>query len=249
MNKSGEKVNKAQLKKNEQCLKDFQKGKLDGKMTFGDCMSVDRKGNDKVQKAEKKTETLEGKKCDSLDVPPPFAYTDSATVNAAAVDGALALAYEIFGVPPVLDADLVTKADDRKTARCQLEMLKRADKLENTVLKEINKAKKKALKEETVDSETALEAKLQAVLSSNRKINRIQIRFAKSIDRICAVVQAPPGTIFPGSCGEGDPNLRDVEACVIAAARCEACLKINAFDKLNLDCDQADDQTTNRSCP
>jgi hypothetical protein len=149
----------------------------------------------------------------------------------------------------VLDADLITKADDKKMARCQLEMLKRADKLENTVLKEINKAKKKALKEETVDSETALEAKLQAVLSSNRKINRIQIRFAKSIDRICAVVQAPPGTIFPGSCGEGDPNLRDVEACVIAAARCEACLKINAFDKLNLDCDQADDQTTNRSCP
>jgi hypothetical protein len=36
---------------------------------------------------------------------------------------------------------------------------------------------------------------------------------------------------------------------VIAAARCEACLKINAFDNLDLDCDQADDQTTNRSCP
>ena len=51
---------------------------------------------------------------------------------------------------PVLDADLVTKADNKDTARCQLEMLKRANKLENTVLKEVNKAKKRALKDEAV---------------------------------------------------------------------------------------------------
>jgi hypothetical protein len=31
-------------------------------------------------------------------------------------------------------------------------------------------------------------------------------------------------------------------------ARCEACLKINAFDDLNLDCDEADDQNANGSC-
>jgi hypothetical protein len=43
--------------------------------------------------------------------------------------------------------------------------------------------------------------------------------------------------------------LSEVEACVIAAARCEACLKINAFDDLNLDCGRADDQTANGSCP
>jgi hypothetical protein len=43
--------------------------------------------------------------------------------------------------------------------------------------------------------------------------------------------------------------LRQVEACVIEAARCEACVKINVFDDLNLDCDQADDQTANESCP
>ena len=55
--------------------------------------------------------------------------------------------------------------------------------------------------------------------------------------------------IFPGECSEGDPNLGEVEACVIAAARCEACSKINAFDDLDLDCDQADDQTVNGSCP
>jgi hypothetical protein len=50
-----------------------------------------------------------------------------------------------------------------------------------------------------------------------------------------------------------DPNsglseLRQVEVCVIAAARCEACLKINAFDDLQLDCDDADDGDINDSC-
>jgi hypothetical protein len=66
---------------------------------------------------------------------------------------------------------------------------------------------------------------------------------------LCAALQAAPDTIFQGDCREGDPNLSEVEACVIAAARCEACLKINAFGDLNLDCDRADDQTTNGRWP
>ncbi len=51
------------------------------------------------------------------------------------------------------------------------------------------------------------------------------------------------------SAAGGASNLGDVEICVIAAARCEACSKINAFDDLNLDCDQADDRLANGSCP
>jgi hypothetical protein len=128
-------------------------------------------------------------------------------------------------------------------------MLKRADNLENTVLMEVNKAKKKALKDEMVDSAAALEAKLRVVLSSNDRITRAQDRLVKGVDGKCTALLAPPDTIFPGECGEADPTLRQVEVCVIAAARCEACLKINAFDDLNLDCDQADDQTANGSCP
>jgi hypothetical protein len=246
MNKNGAKVNKTQLKQNERCMKDFQKEKLIPPMTFDSCMAVDRK--DKLLRAWRRTVTRENAKCASLDVPPHFAYTDSATVNGAAEDGALMLTYAIFGGPPVLDANLVTKADDKDTAKCQLEMLKRANKLENTVLKEVNKAKKRALKDEAVGSDAALEAKLQAVLSSNGKINRAQRMLAKRVDRKCAALQAHPDEIFPGKCSEGDPSLGEVEACVIAAARCEACAKINAFDDLDLDCDQADDQTVNGSC-
>jgi hypothetical protein len=201
-------------------------------MTFDACMTADRKG--KVLKAKVKTTERETRKCDLLDVPPHFAYSQSATVNATAVDGALALTRKIFGRSPVHDADLATKADDKDTAKCQLEMLKRADKLVNTVLKEIIKAEKKALKEETVNSSEALEARLQAVLSSNKRIDRTQATLVKRVNRKCDGLP-DPDTIFPGACA--DPDLDQVEICVIAAARREACVQINAFDGLDLDCD------------
>ena len=83
MNKNGAKVNKAQLKENETCLKDHQKGKLT--TTFEVCTTDDRKN--KMQKADDKTVEGEAKKCDSLPVAPPFAFTGSTTVFQAAVDG------------------------------------------------------------------------------------------------------------------------------------------------------------------
>ncbi len=73
MSKSGEKVNKVQLKMNERCLIDLQKGKLVAPMTFEGCMAADRKG--KLQKAKERTATREAEKCDPLNAPPPFAYT------------------------------------------------------------------------------------------------------------------------------------------------------------------------------
>ncbi len=249
MNKNGRKVNSVQLKENQRCLKDFQRGKLSAlRMTFDACTTADRKN--RVKKAMEKTAARQNNKCDPpKNVPPPFAYTGAATVNKAAVDGALALTHAIFGAPTVLDADLVTRAADKETARCQLEMFSRARKLESTALKEVNKAKRGALKDETVNSDTALEAKLQAVFSRNDKIDKFQNGLVNGVDNKCVFVQIPD-LIFPGyDCGKPNPNLRDVEDCVIAAARCGACLKINAFDDLNLDCDQADDRTANDSCP
>ena len=148
----------------------------------------------------------------------------------------------------MLDADLVTKAHKKKTAICQFEMLKQADKLKSTALKEIVKGNKRALKDGAINSDAALEAKLQAVLSSNDKIEKAHDKLVKGVDRKCAALDAPPDTIFPGECGQGNPNLRQVEACVIAAARCEACLNFNALNDLSLDCDQADDQAVNGSC-
>ena len=250
MNKNGEKVNKAQLMENERCLRSYQAGNLDAPApTYEICINADEKG--RVQRAEDRTKDREEKKCDTLDEPPPFAYTNWETVNPAAVNGALALTYDIFGGPPVSDDILITRAENRETARCQLEMQTRAGRLENTVLKELNKAKRRAIKDEAVTSDAALEAELETVFISNDRINRTEDRLVRLVDRRCAVLQTPPSTIFPGDCGLGNPTptLRVVEVCVIAAARCEACLKMNAFDGLNMDCELADDRTDNGSCP
>jgi len=244
MNKNGEKVNKAQLMENEWCLRAYQRGDLDGS-TYEDCIDADEKG--RVQRAEDRTKDRDEKKCESLDEPPPFAYTSWKVVNPAAVAGARELTYDIFG-DPVSDDDLVTRAENRETAKCQLEMLKRADRLENTVLKELNKTKKKAIKDEAVTSDAALEAELEDVFISNDRITRTQDKLVRWVDRMCAVLQVPPSTVFPGDCGLGNPTLREVEVCVIGAARCEACLKMNAFDALSLDCELADDQVDNDSC-
>ncbi|MBW2716101.1 MAG: hypothetical protein JRD03_08490 [Deltaproteobacteria bacterium] len=247
MNKNGEKVNRMQLKENERCLIDFQREKLgSGPLAFNTCVLADRR--DRVQRATERTATREAKKCDSLDELPLFAYTDAATVNAAATAGARALMHKILGGPPAIDADLFTKAGEKAAAACQLETLKRADKLENTVVKEINRAKKSALKDDAVSSAAALETDLAAVFLSNDRIGRVEDRLVQGVDRKCADLPITTGTLFPGSCGLGNPTLSQVEDCVIAAARCEACLKINAFDALNLNCDQADDHIPNASC-
>ena len=93
-----------------------------------------------MQKASESTLKREAKKCDPLD-PPLFGYAGAATVNQAAVAGALALVETIFG-DPAQDADLFGKADDKSAAACQSEMLEQASKLEQHIVKEILKAKR-----------------------------------------------------------------------------------------------------------
>ena len=111
MNKNGAKVNKAQLKESETCLKDQQKSRLT--TTFEVCLTDDRKN--KMQKVDDKLVEGEAKKCDQLPVAPPFAFTGSTTVFKAGVDGAVALTYAIFGGPPVQDAVLATKVSDSRS--------------------------------------------------------------------------------------------------------------------------------------
>jgi hypothetical protein len=242
MNKSGEKVNGAQLKDVEKCLKDFQKGKL-AHSTFETCTAVDRMG--KVQKAEDKTVAVEAKKCSSLAEPPLFAYTDALTVNQVARDGGLALVHVLFG-DPVQDADLATQAAGKETAACQGEMLKRAHKLEKTVVKELDKVKKQALKDPTVDGAGALQTKLEEVFVANAKVVKAEAGLEQGLEKKCEARQNP-ATTFPGICTAA--SLGAVADCAIAAARCQACTKINAFDGLSLSCDLADDGTANASCP
>jgi hypothetical protein len=242
LNGDGQKVDLAQLKEGEKCLSDFQKGKLVG--AIEDCLIADRAG--KVWKAEDRTVADDAKYCVPLDPQPPFAYTGAATVNGAAVAGPIALIHAIFG-DPVDNAPLVTNDADKDTAKCQMAMLKQAGRVEDAVLKELNKAKKKAVNEPLVDSAEALETALAAVLSSSESIAKKQDQLYQKVDGSCETLQASPGAVFPGACADADLGV--VEDCVIDAARCVACSKMNAFDGLALDCDQWDNQALDGSCP
>jgi hypothetical protein len=242
MNENVAKVNWAQLKEHETCLKDFQKGKLGG-LTFELCTTEDRM--DRVANAQARTETQEAKKCDPLVVAPPFAYTDSATVNAAATDAAFALIDALFG-NPVQDADLGTEASGNGRARCQLEMFKQVNRLENTILKEVNKAKKTAIKDDATNTREALGARLQPVFSWNSWITKAQEKLVTGVEKRCGALP-DPGAAFPGSCA--DLDLGFIEDCAIATARCQACLTMSTVDNLMLDCDGADDgDAGNASC-
>ena len=240
MNKNGAKVSRAQLRENQMCLRDHQQGTLT--TTFEVCSTDDR--NKKMQKIDDKTVQRETKKCDSLPIAPPFAFTGSTTVYQAGVEGAMALTYAIFGGPPVLDTDLAKKPGDKDMAKCQLGMLRGASKLENTVLKQINKAKKQAIGLESV-SASALETALTGILRADDKITGAEQKLVTGVAKKCALLRNP-ATAFPGACA--DPDLGVVAGCVIAAARCQACLKIEAFDGLHLDCDELDDGAANMSC-
>ena len=108
------------------------------------------------------------------------------------------------------------------------------------------KAKKEAIKKEWVGSSSLLETALSDVFTTNDKITNAEQKFVNGVEKKCAALQDPAAT-FPGACA--NPDLGVVEECVIAAARCQACLMVNASDGLNLDCDAADDGDADGSCP
>ena len=86
-------------------------------------------------------------------------------------------------------------------------MLKRAGKLEDTVLKEINKAKKKAIKEPVVNSAEALEATLALVLSSSHTIlSEGGPTPAEGRQPVLCASSILPSTVFPGVCADDIPG-------------------------------------------
>jgi hypothetical protein len=240
LNRDGQVVERAQIKENESCVKLFQKGRLVG--TVEDCLTADSRG--KVQQAKGRTVADDLRLCAWLDPPPPFGYTGAATVNDAAVAGAIDLIHVVFGNP--VDNALLTANEDRETAACQTAMLKQADRLEDTVLRELNNAKRRFIAQPAVDSAEALETALAWVFAANENIASRENQLYIQVDRSCAALQDPPSTVFPGACADADLGV--VEDCVIDAARCVACSKMNAFDGLALDCDQLDNQALDGSC-
>jgi hypothetical protein len=77
-------------------------------------------------------------------------------------------------------------------------------------------------------------------------VSKAKEKLVKGVERECRLVP-DPDVMFPGGCA--DPDLGDLEECVIAAAQCQACLTFNTSSGLDLDCEQLDDGSANGTCP
>jgi hypothetical protein len=244
MGESCEQVGRVMLKESERCLRDFQKGKL--ATSFEECTTADRKG--RLRKAQTRTEATQVEHCDSLaPTDLPLGYRGADSLNRAAVQGGLGIVHEIFG-DPVDDGDLATRSSDKQTASCQYEVLKRASKLVSAIVEQVNEARKHALEYGIAADESALEAILATVFDPlNPRLARAERRLEKRLEKRCRSVPVGSAAIFPGRCA--DPDWDVAADCVIAAARCQACLAADAFHDPSLHCDAADDQLANASCP
>jgi cysteine-rich repeat protein len=138
INAQGAAVAKAQHSVNLLCLGAAAKGTLPelGVPDAQTCLGDDPKG--KVARATAKTLSVDAAKCTAL--PPNFAYTSAATVNAAGVAEPIDLVANLFG--PDLGAVAILKATDPGGARCQKNVLTATQGLADRLFKAAMKEKK-----------------------------------------------------------------------------------------------------------
>jgi len=149
MNKRGSLVVKEQGKNDYGCVRDAGRGNLDKlgvppqPQTAQACLTNDVRG--KVAKRVGDVSARESVRC--LAAPeqlPSIAYTNAFTVGGAATAAARGVAADVFG--PSLDAAIVSDDADSDGAKCQQEVIKRADAVLDTLWKEALAHKKDVLR-------------------------------------------------------------------------------------------------------
>jgi cysteine-rich repeat protein len=223
------------------CLKDTAKAKV---ADLDACVVGDPKG--KVAKAQDKAASGQARRCNQAELP-DFAYiNDIAMVQQVSVDEPTGLIGDIFGVPA--DPAVADQAD-KVGSKCQALVLKNATKLYESLTKELDKAKKQALKGTknltTVTTAAELEAVLQTTPSTSKKIARATQALNTKPVKKCE--GGAPDALFPGVCAA--PQLGEVLTCVTRRAACRACTAYNAGDGLAMDCDAFDNGAADASCP
>jgi hypothetical protein len=226
------------------CLKDAAKDRLAGSVE--ECLFADRRG--KLAKLREMTAAREQKSCGQLDWSgrlrrADFGVTNAPLVSRAGEEAGRLLLHDLLG--PDLDSSLMTYAQSKPTSFCQQAVTKRAQQCQDALLKEFNRCQRRGLTDASVLSSAHLEACFGA--DPNGKIVRacdpLRGKPARAIGKRCAGVDL--ARAFP-SCGSA--KAEELAACVKGAARCGACLALNAAADLVIDCDVLDDGAANASC-
>ncbi len=242
LNKAGAKVSDQQGKQGLRCAKSAGKGEL--ALSVAECLGSDPRGT--IAKKMARTVADDGRHCGEV---PDFGYGTGADVNAAASNGRIALFADLFG--DALDTALVDCETGRESCRCQHGVLKTAEKLASTKLKEFVKCKRAALGA-GASSAAALQAcadddqQAGSLAADTRgKIAKGRAKILGEVSRRCDGPGVSVGS-FPGRCsGLTGATLAD---CIDAAVECRVCQMLNDFDALSIDCDLFDDGNDDDSC-
>jgi cysteine-rich repeat protein len=220
------------------CVKAIARGKrTDDPPT---CLASDDRG--KLARAESATMARESRRCDPVDLP-TFAYTDAATVNAAAGGGVADALADLLGAAPVANAKT-----QKRAAKCQREAVKALARLGTRAAKAFRKAKRDGLHgtRETQPVCTSLElADLGQAALRGEKVRKAATKTAAKIAKKC-----PEGDLSAWF-GTGVDASSGATLGAQAAARtlCRLCLSLEVADQLQMDCDLVDDGDANASGP
>jgi hypothetical protein len=238
LNKDFQKVASTQGKEILTCIKDGSRGRLDPQ-TIEECLTADNKR--KVERARKKTEADGAKKCTKN--PPDFGPTDPNTVNDAAVQKEIELIHAIFGQD--LDSVIVDQKDPNRpfTSKCQQKVASKVKKCQDTKLKVFNECKKTALRDavEAADLEACIFVDLEGEIAK-ACVDKVSAQVRSH----CVLKEVDLMLAFPGI-GLSDPN--GLVDALDQRVECLSCLALNAADRLDRDCDEADDGVIDGSCP
>ncbi len=244
MNNDGLKVQAAQLKVNDGCVKDGVKTGSDANA----CIEADAKG--KVDKKRDKTDSDATKKC--IPAPSVF-YAGPTATNDAAEESAKALLRDVFG--PTLGALQLCDTNPDECI-CQTKVINRVSKLERAIGKTWLRCKKAAMKDGKEPFATGgaeLNAELEQCVTNGlltgglsvesdtkAKISDATSQIEATAAQFCAA-NSVVDEFAGGACaGYSTPPTIDAPGladCLRDHAKCRFCEMVNASDALGINCD------------
>lgn len=247
INSDGVKVQAAQLKVNDGCIKDAVKNQLTPGPTANTCIDADPKGQ--VSKKRQSTVTDITKKCGTT---PSIFFAGATATNDAAEDTAKALARDVFG--PTLGA-LQSCDTNANECACQVKVSNRLSKMTRAMSKIWLQCKKAAMvgsKDPFVPTGAVSNAELEqcvtnaalagglSVAADNKgKIASAKAQLKTSAEQFCA--KGSVDEFAGGACaGFSTPPTLDsagLANCMEAHAKCRFCEMVNQTDLLSVDCD------------
>lgn len=247
MNSDGVKVQAAQLKLNDGCVKDAVKTQLVPGPAADACIELDAKG--KVAKKRASTTADITKKCGTT---PSIFFSGDTVTNDAAENGAKALVRDVFG--PTLGA-LQSCDTNASECACQVKVINRLSKMERAMAKIWLQCKKAALKGskepfvpvgaitnaelEQCVTNAALTGGLSVAADTKGKIASAKDQLRDSAEQFCGA--GAVDEFAGGECaGFSTPPTIDgagLADCMEELAKCRLCEMVNLTDALAIDCD------------